>query len=317
MTVRQPKVTTVIVTYQSRATIGAALDALFESYQAGLCDVVVVDNASTDGTAEYVAEIAPWVLLIRSDVNLGFGRGCNKGFEHVSTEYVLILNPDASLGVRALEALVSFMDKHPSAGIASPAIQEGDNAVLQAAGLMTTPMTVVRGSIGSSQPFKKRRAIVPGGDPFRTSWVCGAIMLIRTKLFRSLGGFDPRFFLYFEETDLCRRAAECGSEIWAVGSAVAKHIGGASAKAVGGELHSSCLSEHYYRSRFYYLVKHFGWLRALITEATVILAEKLRLMFRVLAGKGKRREHRVMRRPLFQMPLPIPASSRDLGRHEI
>lgn len=304
MSERTPKVTAVIVTYESRETIGPALDALREAHDAGLADAVIVDNASTDGTADYVAQQHPWVTLVRSDENLGYGRGCNQGFEHVATEYVLILNPDAAMDSESLRTLVSFMEDSPQAGITAPAILEGGEDSLQPAGLMTTPGTLLRGSLGSGQPYSDRRPIEPGGEQFRTNWLCGAAMLIRSDLFRALGGFDPRFFLYFEETDLCRRAAEHGAELWAVGKAVARHVGGASAAATGEHTRSSCIAEHYYRSRFYYLVKHFGWARAVGTEAAVVILDVMRRWRDRLMGRISRRRASAGHRPMFRFPAP-------------
>jgi GT2 family glycosyltransferase/CelD/BcsL family acetyltransferase involved in cellulose biosynthesis len=276
MTAVTARVTAVIVTYQSRHTIGVALNALQAAHAAGLVNAVVVDNASTDGTADVVAEHYPWVALVRHDENIGYGRGCNRGFKQIDTPYVLFLNPDAVIDYDALQALVSFLDRTPKAGIVAPAIIEGHRDVHQAAGLMTTPGTVLRAALGGARPYPARRAIEPGGPPFATNWLCGAVMLVRSDLFRSLGGFDPGFFLYFEETDLCRRAARQGAELWAVGHAIARHVGGASAKATTEQLRSTCVAAHYHRSRCYYLVKHFGWFRAIGTEAIVAIVQFFR-----------------------------------------
>lgn len=270
----QPQVTVVIVTYCSRATIGCALDALHEAHQQSLANVVVVDNASQDETANHVAEHYPWVTLVRSEENLGYGRGCNCGFDHVDTPYVFILNPDAVADAGAIRTLLDFMQQHPQAGVAAPAIREGSG--WQAAGLMTTPGTVLRGALGISTPYPNRRMIDPGSEPFQTDWVCGAAMLIRSEMYRDLGGFDPRFFLYFEETDLCRRVAARGAQLWAVGEAVIEHVGGASAKSTGETIESSCIAQHFYQSRFYYLIKHFGWFRAIAVESIAAAAQSLR-----------------------------------------
>jgi N-acetylglucosaminyl-diphospho-decaprenol L-rhamnosyltransferase len=271
MNIGAPATTAVIVTYNSRDTIGKTLDALQEGFRTGCVTCVVVDNASIDGTADYIASHYSWVHLIRSPQNLGYGRGCNMGLLGARSPFVLILNPDAVIPPDALQTLVDFMVANRQAGIAAPAIIE-DAKHFQAAGLMTTPASLIKSVFGCPRAIPQRRSITPGGAAFRTPWVCGAVMLVRTDLFRSLGGFDPRFFLYFEETDLCRRATEAGSEIWAVGKAVAEHVGGASAKATGQALQSACIAEHYYRSRFYYLVKHFGWTRAVGAEGILRVA---------------------------------------------
>jgi GT2 family glycosyltransferase len=302
---RHPPVTVVIVTYQSRATIDATMAALQTPFEQGLLDCVVVDNASSDGTAGHVATAWPWATLVESGGNIGFGRGCNLGFAVVTTPYVLFLNPDAEIDTQALATMIAFMDAHPESAITAPATVVGDGA-LQLAGLQLTPGALVRAALGRGRAYPDSRPIKPNEPPFQTSWVCGAIMLIRADAFRAVGGFDPRYFLYFEETDLCLRLREAGLEIWALGDAVAQHTCGVSARASGESLESGCIAEHFYRSRYYYLVKHYGWVRA--TTAEVLAA---------LIGWGKKLLKRIMRRsngatapvpkkPFLKMPEPVP-----------
>lgn len=296
-----PQVSVVIVTYESRSTVGYTLDALYEAYDTGFAEVIIVDNASADDTAGYITENFPWTTLICSNKNLGFGRGCNLGFQKVRTPYLLILNPDAVITLTALQTLVDFMAMNKQVGIAAPAIVEGGKG-LQAAGLMTTPASLVRSVCGYRQVMTESQIIVPNDSPFQTSWVCGAIMLIRTDLFQMLGGFDPRFFLYFEETDLCRRATQLGFEIWALGEAVTEHIGGASAKTTGHHLVSSCISEHFYRSRFYYLVKHFGWIKAVGSESFVRAIQLFRVCKHLLTRCPESIQQSQGKQPFLRFP---------------
>lgn len=267
--------TAVIVTFNSRKYVGNALIELRDMNKKGIAECIVVDNNSSDGTADFIAQNHPWITLVRSDRNVGFGRGCNLGFNQVRTPFVLIHNPDAVLDYRNMQILIEFMESHKKAGIIAPAILEGEST-FQSAGLMTTPVSILYSNLGSSNAMPQKREIIPNRDPFQTSWVCGAMMLIRSDLFRLLDGFDSRFFLYFEETDLCRRAVREGSEIWAIGDSIASHIGGASAESTGQIMGTSYITEHFYRSRFYYLVKHFGWVRAVGTEFIVWFLRNLR-----------------------------------------
>lgn len=258
-----PRTTAVIVTYRSRSTIDATLEAARACHEAGVLRCVVVDNDGSDGLVEHVRKHYPFVRVIDGGGNLGFGRGCNLGAESVDTEYVLFLNPDAVLGLDALATLVEFMDTHAAVGIAAPAIRDQD------AGMLTRPSDVLRQAF-RRPAHRERRLTEPGGEPFQTNWICGAAMMMRNQLFRDLSGFDPRFFLYFEETDLCRRAAAAGAEIWVVQAAVATHNAASSAKQVGAPMHSGMISEHYYQSRFYYLRKHHGLATAIATELLVL-----------------------------------------------
>jgi GT2 family glycosyltransferase len=263
-----PIVTAVIVGYHSRRTIGATLASIKPSKDAGFMDVVVVDNDSSDGTPDYVRERFPWAKLIQANGNLGYGRGCNLGFEHVGTPYTLFLNPDATLSQEALETLLNFIEERPGVGMCAPAIREA-NGAMQVAGVLPTPEGLIREALGLGG-YPTIREIQAGGEPFRTNWLCGAILLVRSEVFRAVKGFDPRFFLYFEETDLCRNIMNEGFELWAVGAAFAEHECGASTSQFGASMAHQCISEHYYKSRFYYLIKHHGWLAATLAEVGTI-----------------------------------------------
>jgi N-acetylglucosaminyl-diphospho-decaprenol L-rhamnosyltransferase len=114
--------------------------------------------------------------------------------------------------------------------------------------------------------------------------LCGAVVLVRKSLLDSIGGFDPRYFLYFEETDLWRRAARAGWELWAIGEAVASHSQGGSAKADGRRLYHGCIAEHFFRSRFEYMCAHFGWSKAAAAELVELGLMTTRAATRALRG---------------------------------
>ncbi|HEV8607742.1 MAG TPA: glycosyltransferase family 2 protein [Tepidisphaeraceae bacterium] len=288
--------TVIFVSYNSAQRIGDALRSAKASHDAGVLDCIVVDNASADGTADLVKREHPWAKLIESPVNLGYGRGLNVGLKVCNTPYILFMNPDAVLPTEALRTLVAYLEAHPKAGMVAPAIIEGD--MLQEAGALPTPWRILAQSIGLGRQVTRQRPIVPHEPPFTTDWLCGAIMLTRTDLMRELNGFDPRFFLYFEETDLCRRILQRGLELWAVGDAVAHHVGGASARTLGQKIVRGCIPEYYYPSRFYYFVKHHGWPAAACAEIAEFLSLTInRVIGRDLEGLSAR-----MRAPLLRMP---------------
>lgn len=300
-------VTAVVVTYRSAATLGRALAGARRCHDAGLLDLVIVDNASTDGTREVIEHEAPWARRVYSERNVGFARGCNLGFREVTSPYALFLNPDAVIEPDALRVLLEFMQQTPRAGIAGPAIVEGaDGSVLQDTGRRPTPWSIVRDAMPGRRMRERSWAIVPGSEPRRTEWVCGAVLLIRSDLMRKLGGFDPRFFLYWEEMDLCLRAEQAGFEIWAVGGAVVRHIGGASVAPDDARV-AGCIAEHYYRSRYYFMVKHHGRVCAAAAETGEFLLLALRAAADALRGRGMARLRTRMRTPLFSLPaLPRP-----------
>lgn len=276
------KVTVVVVTYQSERTIGEALAGLKRCREAGLCEVLVVDNGSRDRTVELIEAEKSWLTIIPSQGNIGFGRGCNLGFERATTPYVAVVNPDAVLEPGALRTLTEFLMDRPEVGVVAPALIESDGD-LQIAGALPKPLDLVRAALPRGAGKLDRRPIVPGEEARRVEWLCGALFVARTELIRRIGGFDPRFFLYFEETDLCKRIAGAGAQLWTVGAASASHVGGASTSSNSTPRFAGCIAEHYFESRHYYMRKHHGYIAAAAAELT-----ELAIML-ALAAVGKSR----------------------------
>lgn len=298
----QPRVTSIIVTYQSRGTVAQALDALLPLHTAGFLKAIVVDNNSTDGTPAFISASYPWVRLSQNTSNLGFGTACNQALQAVTTPYILLLNPDAVLDAHALHLLVNFMEEHHRAGICAPAVQYG-SGVFQHVGARTTPWKVLLAPLCSNWACRGRRYVLPGDRPFLTDWICGCTMLIRKRVIDEIGMFDQRFFLYFEETDLCFRAQQSGWEIWAVGESVGTHIGAASAKAGTEDCVDQSILKHYFESRFYYMTKHYGWFLAAVAE----IGERLCLCVRAALNPLRRRPSVTLRQRLRAPFLRLPA----------
>jgi len=284
-------VTSVTVTYHSARTIGRTLAAARRCHDAHLLDVVVVDNNSADATREILSREAHWARLMLSERNNGFARGCNLGFRQVTSPYTIFINPDAVLEPDALRAMLQFMEQHPKAGIVGPATLCGDDdahAVPQHAGRYATPWTVLRNELPLLSPPSISWAVVPGGLPARADWVCGAVLMIRTDLLRRLGGFDPRFFLYWEEIDLCKRVEQAGFETWTLGAALARHVVGASSSAANPRVGMS-IAKHYFQSRYYYMAKHHGRLAATAAELGEFALLGLRSLADWARGRGLER----------------------------
>ncbi len=308
-----PRVTALIVTFNSEDCIGAALESLRDLHSAGELDCIVIDNQSVDGTVELIRSEHPWVRVIAQQENVGYGRGLNRGLKETTTPYVLFMNPDARMQPGAIERLREFLDERSRVGMVAPAISSADGTHYQFAGALATPWEIVRGAFGKM--ISTRRTIEPNSAPFESNWLCGAVLLARRDLMVSLEGFDPRFFLYFEETDLCRRVTASGYELWAVGDALAVHDAGTSARASSEDLHANnCIARHYFQSRFYYLRKHFGFASAFaaeLGELGVILLRQLRSFFRPRNGQPRPLAQR-LRGPVFQSPPPVAESFSEL-----
>jgi GT2 family glycosyltransferase len=296
--------TGVVVTYQSMRTLQPMIEAARRCHDEGVLELVFVDNGSKDGTVERLQRESGWATVIPTGNNNGFGRGCNIGFEKVTTPYTVFINPDAVVEPDAIRKLVDFLEKNPHAGIAGPAIVEGETEadfVLQGVGERATPMSLVRSATPLLRAPSGMRTVHPGEAPFRAGWVCGAVFMIRTELLRKLGGFDPRFFLYWEETDLCQRADDLGQSTWAVGEAVTRHIGGASSAPDSTRI-GGCIAKHYYQSRRYYMIKHHGWLAATAAELVESVFLVIRAAVDLVRGRGLTRLRPRLQAPLLSQP---------------
>jgi GT2 family glycosyltransferase len=205
-------VSIVIVTYNSLDCIDECLNSV--STQRGVAfEIIIIDNNSSDGTAEKLRKNG-W-RVIENKENIGFGRACNQAFEQTAGKYIYFINPDAQLmGENSLAQLYERMKRAPEWGLAGTKVLEGDGEY-ESKPSLTYP--------GQGQAFYKFSK--PSGS---IAWVIGASLIIRRDLFQELGGFDPRFFLYSEETDLCLRARKKGHAIGYVHEVVVNHIGGKS-----------------------------------------------------------------------------------------
>ena len=232
------QVTVITVTYNSAHCI-AGLAATLSRLQ----HVVVVDNASNDGTVKAVANAMPKAVVLSSDRNLGFGRANNWGLETTTTPYALLLNPDCDITAEAIAALVNAARRWPEAAMLAPQIQN-------AAG---------KPEINYRWPSTHWASTGPGAEAdCCVGFLCGAAILINQSNMREIGGFDPEFFLYYEDDDLCCRTFNAGKSMMLIPSVTVTHR---SRGSVGG---NAPLSAEYTRGYFHaqskirFAAKHMG-----------------------------------------------------------
>lgn len=201
-------VTGCIVTYNNIATIGNALSSLLEHTKAPF-RLYVVDNGSTDGTVELIENSYPQVTLIRNCGNIGFGAGHNLILDRLDSEYHVIINPDIIIRDDVISKLAAFLDANSDIGLASPEIRFPDGR-LQILGKKAPCLKYLVASRmrGNGEPSKLLREYAmldcDLSKPVDIQNATGCFMFIRTKLFKELGGFDKRYFMYFEDSDLTR-----------------------------------------------------------------------------------------------------------------
>lgn len=235
-------VSVILVNYNAGPYLEACLQSIRRFVDDQALEVVVVDNASTDRSLETLGRF-PEVQLIRNAENRGFAAAVNQGLEVAKGRYLFLLNPDTEIVSPIFRALVAFLDAHPEVGMVGPRLRNPDGSLqtsayrfptlFQAAGSVfglkrLVPVGVLRAGLGwwLGEHFGQ---LDPHDRPRPVDYVTGACLLIRREVVADLEGFDPRFFLYFEEKDFCLRARRAGWQVWFVPIAEVVHrIGGSS-----------------------------------------------------------------------------------------
>jgi hypothetical protein len=237
-------VTVIIVNYR---TADLTCLAVASALAAGASDVVIVDNASGDGSVERLDGMGGPVTLIASDTNDGFGTAANTGAGRATGDVLLFLNSDATLRPGALEALAAEVLAAGGRCIAGPRLIGSDGVVQRSAGLVPRPDDLILRGLEVQRLARAARSLpgllslvagtriageydlaVKAEGRIDVSMVSGACMAVGREAFAVLGGFDERYFMYFEDADLCRRATRAGMPIRYLPDAVVDHVGGAS-----------------------------------------------------------------------------------------
>ncbi len=270
--INAPRIDVIVVCWNDRERIATALDSVFALGEVvadpSFANVVVSDNGSTDGSREFIAErYGARVQIVANGANLGFGAACNRAFAATGAPYVFLLNPDAELKDGALREIVRFLDEHPRCGIAGSRIYNPDGTVQESCGEFDTWVgAFLRSSAWGEWPIFRShangaelRAWNYAGER-RVDIAIGAALAIRRALIDEIGPFDERFFLYHEEVDFAKRAADAGWETWYVPSSEAVHEGMGSAQ---GQYNVETRKQ---RSRRAYWLKHHGplWYGSLV-----------------------------------------------------
>lgn len=273
------KVVSIVVTYESANTIEACLESLLKSSEP--TEVVVVDNSSTDGSADFVEANYPRVHLVRSIINLGFAGGCNLGFnQQVSKDADMnfLLNPDATVESDCLEELTRAVLSDERLSAASPLLLEAGSSRIYYAGGLFNPEDLEFEFIGwGSEDLGQYESTELTGFP------TGGAMLIRRSALDVIGYLDASLFLFWEECEWTLRSRAAGYHIAFVPSARAQHIGGHS---TGG--YTSPLSVYYFRrNQLHFFRKVSG--RSSLSIASRLAKPALVTAARILKAEGIRR----------------------------
>ena len=295
--VKSPLLSILLVNYNDGAHLPECLSSIETNVRAIDHEVIVVDNASTDGSPELIAERFPRIRLIRNSRNEGFGRANNRAVREGRGTFILLLNTDVVLHPGALDLLLKEMEADPLTGIVGPALFNPKDSFQVSFGNRVGFFT---------EAFKKtflnraiRRSLRKGGGRREVGWVSGAFLLARKKALLDAGLFDENFFLYFEDIDLCRRVIGKGWKVIFLPRAVSFHAGGAT--TAGRRLRSRL---EYRKSQLLFYRKH----NSRVSQA--LLRLYLRLNFAALSLSGAfRKESGDLRREFMELLAP-PARSR-------
>ena len=246
------RVRVVVVTYNSGHVLPAFLASLAAATDAAV-EVVVVDNASPDG----LPVVPDGVRLIDSGGNLGYGKAANLGASGFTGGWLVVANPDIAWQPGSLDALMAAGDRWPQAGCLGPGITTLDGKLYPSARAFPSLGRgfghAVCGWWWPANPWTRSyRAEVGKPVETPTGWLSGSLMLLRREAWEQVAGFDPKFFMYCEDMDLCRRLAEGGWSNVYVPSAVVSHVGG---HATEGQ--SRVMLKAHHRSLFIYLSEHY------------------------------------------------------------
>ena len=264
-----PTISVIIVSWNVRDLLTACLDSL-----PGACDdpleIIVVDSASTDGTAAMLRERFPQVRLLAQDTNVGFSRGCNIGLQAAQGELMLLLNPDTVVRPGALTALAAALTADPAAGLAGPLTFNGDGSVQSTrrrfpdfwTGVFDTPWLQ---RFAPGRIARYHMSDLPDDGQYAVDWVQGSAILLRRALYEQIGGLDEGYFMYSEELDWCWRARAAGWRALFAGSAHIVHYGGRSSEQAPARTHIA-----YQQSKLRFFRKRSGWLAAQAMRAVLL-----------------------------------------------
>jgi GT2 family glycosyltransferase len=221
--VSAPKVGVAIVSYNTAPLLRRCLESVVADTDG---PVLVVDNGSTDGSAELVRREFSSVGLRVDPANRGYGSAANVAVGQLGTPYVLLLNADTELSLETVSALGTYLDGHSAAAIAGPRLVDDAGSYEPSAHRFPTPVALLMQETGIRR--RLRLAHRHQWRPRSVDWILGAALAIRREAFEAVGGFDEGYFLYQEEVDICYRLHAAGWEIHYAPVATVLHVGGAS-----------------------------------------------------------------------------------------
>lgn len=276
----------IVVSFNTREILRECLQSVIRESSNLLVEILVIDNNSSDGSPQMIEEDFPQVKLLRSEVNLGFGAANNLAMQQARGRYFVLLNSDAFFQPAALETAIRHMDETQMCGLGGGRLIGRDGSWQPSSRSFHTIIRDMIVMTGLAAMFPKTklfgsfdRTWADKDHPAAVDWVPGAFSIVRPAAIERIGFFDPAFFLYYEEVDLCRRIKQAGYTIWYWPDIVVVHIGGESSRQLKTlEVSSQAAQVVMWRMRstLLYYRKHHGlqvhmakWSEILLYRVTV------------------------------------------------
>lgn len=286
------KVDAILVSYNTRGLLMDALHSLREHGGTLLNGVIVVDNASNDGTPEAVRGAFPDVTFVEAGGNIGFGAANNLGLARSAAERVLFMNPDARLTEGALQYLVDCIDSGSHVAVAGPALKYPDGSFQPSCRRFPSVLrnfwcfSGLEARLGTWMPGLSNWLSEEAHSTARAvDMVSGACFLAARACVDAAGGFDENLFMYEEEADLMLPTRRAGCEVRYCPAAVVFHVGGASTENAG---RSPFQQRHLFRSKYYLFRKHYGRLRARLAYLSDLAVFSVSRLLARLRGTNSR-----------------------------
>lgn len=244
----------VIVNWNTRDLLRDCLQSIGKTVSGPEYEIIVVDNASSDGSVEMLAAEYPTVQVIANKENRGFGRANNQGFAVMRGKYALLINTDAVLTEGAVQKMWSFAEAHPEAAIICGQLLNADGSRQNSIASFPTLLTLAANTSLLEYLFPGRYPSkrYDHREPLEVDSAIGACMMVRKKALDDVGFFDDRYFFFFEETDLAYAVKQAGWKIFQVPDALIYHLQG---QSIG---HNARSRIEFYRSRYQFLRKWYG-----------------------------------------------------------
>jgi len=288
----------VVVSYNTAALLDDNLTALRPDAEAGRAAVCVVDNASTDGSADMVRERHPWVRLIASPSNLGFGPGVNAAVREAGDhEWIAPANADTEVQPGALEALLAAGEEDPGSGVLAPRLILPDGSTQHSVhSFPTLGFTLgFQARLGDRRPAWGDARCLPGRwdaeRARRVPWAVGAFLLVRNETWRAIDGFDEELWMYAEDVDLCWRAAQAGWATRYVPAACVHHNESAATTAAWG---ADGKADRWNLATYAWMQRRLGTAHTRAVAATNVAGHALRAVLAL--RRGDREEAALHRR---------------------